>query len=205
MSSVDVAIRVPWPAGRARPRRPARRRVNDDLQRAGIGAWSWTLFCIGLAVIAWELPFFEPSCGMSQPALALPSARHGGDLELGPIITVDASSVTLDGRRSATPGEIRARGLDALTELQADLATLHRNWDLLHPREPFPGSVILSASPDVDWAVLQSVLLAAALAEYPDVQFAVWPEERASPPFDWARFEALGEETGPVVCREPSP
>lgn len=60
------------------------------------------------------------------------------DLELGPNLRIDRDGrVTLDSRLMSEPDR-----------LAADLAILRRNWELLHPWNPFSGSITLWADPD---------------------------------------------------------
>ncbi len=192
LSVVDAPIQVPWPAGRPRPRHRARRRVRSDLRPAGIQGWGWALTCVMLVIIAWQLPFYRPPEGGGHAFMNIPYAENGVDLELAPYLVVDARGVTLDGRRMATTDDIRARGVDALPQLDEDLRTMHRNWSILHPRDPFPGTVLVVAPPDTDWSILHPVLMTAALADYPNVSFVVDAAPR-EPPFAWSRFAPRAE------------
>jgi hypothetical protein len=190
LPTVDAPIHLAWPAGRPRPRHRPRRRVRSDLRHAGISAWGWTLFCVTLAIIAWQLPFYRPPTGdFGRDWLDVPHAHHGVDLELGPSVVIDAAGVTLDGRRMATTDEILAHGVDALLPLETDLETMHRNWSILHPRDPFPGTVLIVAPPDTRWAILHPVLMRTALADYPNASFVV-DAEPVEPSFEWSRFES---------------
>lgn len=109
-----------------------------------------------------------------RPNLVMPVAAHTVDLEIAPIIAIDASVVTLDGRRMADTTTLGATAqLDRIEPLIQDLDTMRRNWSVLHPREPFSGAVILQADQAVDFRVVKKVMFAAAQAGYTNVSFAV--------------------------------
>jgi biopolymer transport protein ExbD len=109
-----------------------------------------------------------------RPNLVMPSASNAVDLELAPIVAIDARVVTLDGRRMAdTPTLASAAGLERIEQLVNDLETMHRNWSILHPRDPFPGTVIIQADRDIDFRVVKKVMFSAAQAGYSNISFAV--------------------------------
>lgn len=109
-----------------------------------------------------------------RPNLVMPQASNAVDLELAPIVAIDARVVTLDGRRMAdTPTLASTAGLERIDALVNDLETMHRNWSILHPRDPFPGTVIIQADRDVDMRVVKKVMFSAAQAGYANISFAV--------------------------------
>jgi biopolymer transport protein ExbD len=82
--------------------------------------------------------------------------------------------VTLDGRRMADTQTLAASaGLERIEQLVQDLETLRRNWNILHPREPFPGTVIIQADRAIDFRVIKKVMFSAAQAGYSNISFAV--------------------------------
>jgi biopolymer transport protein ExbD len=82
--------------------------------------------------------------------------------------------VTLDGRRMAdTPTLTATAGVERIEPLIQDLETLQRNWNILHPREPFPGTVIIQADREIDFRVIKKVMFSAAQAGYTNISFAV--------------------------------
>lgn len=180
--STDAAIPgfAPWPPPAPRRRSLARRRGRGGLSQAGIERWGATLFVVALCVIAWELPFFEASgevgCGCAHHVVDIPFAENASDLELAPILVIDHGEARLDGRRLSTAG--------ALTEA---LATMRRNWSVLHPREPFPGTIMVQAARDEAWSAIGPLLVTAAIAGYPHISFVV-RSEGSGAAFDWARF-----------------
>lgn len=110
----------------------------------------------------------------ARPNLVVPTAIHGRDLELSPIITIDERSLTLDGRRMADTATIAATvGVERIEPLVQDLRTLERNWSVLHPTEPFPGTVVIQADRATDFRVIKSVMFSAAQAGYTNLSFAV--------------------------------
>ena len=134
-----------------------------------------------LCILVWELPFFRAkgeACGCALRDYELPRARHGADLELAPMLTVSrAGAPRLDGRRIGDE-EQRVR----------DLETLRRNWDLLHPSEPFPASLMLAADRTTRWGTLRPLLAAAARAGYARPQLVVEVDEVDEGALDWDRF-----------------
>jgi biopolymer transport protein ExbD len=102
-----------------------------------------------------------------RAGLTMPSATNAVELELAPI-------VTLDGRRMADTQTLAASaGLERIEQLVQDLETLRRNWNILHPREPFPGTVIIQADRAIDFRVIKKIMFSAAQAGYSNISFAV--------------------------------
>jgi biopolymer transport protein ExbD len=109
-----------------------------------------------------------------QPNLKMPDAKHVVDLEIHPIIAINPDVITLDGRRMA---DTRTLAAEARVERQEgliqDLETLKRNWSILHPSEPFAGTVILQADKSIDFRVIKKVMFSCAQAGYANISFAV--------------------------------
>ncbi|MDW8246392.1 MAG: biopolymer transporter ExbD [Sandaracinaceae bacterium] len=109
-----------------------------------------------------------------RAGLTMPNARNVDELKLAPIVQIDARAVTLDGRRMAdTPTLASNPALERIEPLVQDLETMRRNWNILHPRDPFPGTVILQADRAIDFRVIKKVMFSAAQAGYVNVSFAV--------------------------------
>ena len=109
-----------------------------------------------------------------QPTITMPQATNAVDLEIAPIISIDSRVVALDGRRMADTQTLAGNAqLDRIDQLVQDLETLKRNWNILHPSEPFPGTVILQADQAIDFRVIKKVMFSAAQAGYTNVSFAV--------------------------------
>lgn len=106
--------------------------------------------------------------------LRVPQAEHTQPLEPAPVLSVDASTVVLDGRRVADTTSLaadpRVERIEPLIEL---LETLKRNWSVLHPRDEFPGALTVQADMSIDYRVIKKLMFAAAQAGYPNVRFAV--------------------------------
>jgi len=109
-----------------------------------------------------------------QPNLKMPDAKNAVDLEIHPIVAINPDVVTLDGRRMADTPTLAA---DARVERQEnlinDLETLKRNWAILHPSEPFAGTVILQADRSIDFRVIKKIMFSCAQAGYSNISFAV--------------------------------
>jgi biopolymer transport protein ExbD len=109
-----------------------------------------------------------------RPNLVMPEARNVIDLEISPIIAIDPQVVTLDNRRMADTQSLASNAqLERIEQLVQDLETLRRNWTVLHPRDPFTGTVVLQADRNVDFRVVKKVMFSAAQAGYTNVSFAV--------------------------------
>ncbi len=134
------------------------------------------LLDILLIVVVMLLMVFSASGEVYPSALdlELPRARHGDDLQMAPIIRIDGAQVTLDGHSVADTNALlstsRVQRIDALVE---GLATARRNWGMLHPREPFPGRVMLEADRKVDFRAVRKVLFSAAQAGCSNVSLVV--------------------------------
>ena len=109
-----------------------------------------------------------------QPNLKMPDARHVVDLEIQPIIAINPDVITLDGRRMADTRTLAAEAqVERMEQLIQDLDTLKRNWSILHPSEPFAGTVILQADKSIDFRVIKKVMFSCAQAGYANISFAV--------------------------------
>ena len=109
-----------------------------------------------------------------RPNLVMPPAANTEAIEIAPIVAIDPQVVTLDNRRMADTETLASNpNLERIEQLVTDLETMRRNWSVLHPREPFAGTVILQADEDVDFRVIKKVMFSAAQAGYTNVSFAV--------------------------------
>lgn len=109
-----------------------------------------------------------------RAGLTMPSATNVVELELAPIIQIDSRVITFDGRRVAdTQTLLQNPENERIEPLIRDLETVRTNWNALHPREPFAGTVIVQADLAIDFRVIKKVMNAAAAAGYPNISFAV--------------------------------
>lgn len=107
-------------------------------------------------------------------ATDLPDAEHGYDLEIAPVVSVDARVVTVDGLRVAdTPSLLSDARIERIDALVTNLEHTRSNWELLHPNEPFPGRVVLQIDRTVDYRAVRKVLFSASQAGYGDLDLAV--------------------------------
>lgn len=113
---------------------------------------------------------------LSTPAsVTMPVAVEAASLdELAPVIVIDRDVVTLEGRRVADTHALEAEAeRQRIEPLVADLAQLASSWQLVHPGQAFPRTVILQADRDTDMRVVKSVMFSVAQAGYADVRLAV--------------------------------
>ena len=113
---------------------------------------------------------------LSTPAtITMPDAHNAAVLgELAPIIVIDQRVVTLDGRRMADTQTLAATAaVERIEQLIQDLEQTRRNWSIIHPREPFPGTVIIQADREIDFRVVKKVMFSVAQAGYVNISFAV--------------------------------
>lgn len=109
-----------------------------------------------------------------QPNLRMPDASNVVTLEISPVIAINPQVVTLDGRRMADTTSLAASPqVERIEQLVQDLETLKRNWSILHPAQPFPGTVIIQADRSIDFRVIKKVMFSAAQAGYANISFAV--------------------------------
>lgn len=109
-----------------------------------------------------------------QPNLKMPKASNVVDLEVAPVIAINPTVMTLDGRRMAdTQTLAQDAEVERIEQLVQDLETMKRNWSVLHPQEPFPGQVIIQADKGIDYRVIKKVMFSAAQAGYANISFAV--------------------------------
>jgi biopolymer transport protein ExbD len=109
-----------------------------------------------------------------QPNLKMPDAKNVVDLEPHAVIAINPDVVTLDGRRIADTRTLAADArVERMEQMIQELETLKHNWTILHPSEPFSGTVILQGDRSVDFRVIKKVMFSCAQAGYANVSFAV--------------------------------
>jgi biopolymer transport protein ExbD len=109
-----------------------------------------------------------------QPNLRMPDATNTIELEIAPIIAINPQVMTLDGRRMADTASLAQNpAMERIEQLVQDLETLKRNWAILHPNQPFPGTVIIQADQGIDFRVIKKAMFSAAQAGYANISFAV--------------------------------
>jgi biopolymer transport protein ExbD len=109
-----------------------------------------------------------------QPNLKMPDAKNVVDLEVQPVIAINPDVITLDGRRMADTRTLaQDPKVERMEQLIQDLETLKRNWSILHPTEPFSGTIILQADKAIDFRVVKKVMFSCAQAGYANISFAV--------------------------------
>lgn len=114
-----------------------------------------------------------------QRNVHMPEAANVSTLEPCPIVAISPEVVTLDGRRMVdTPTLAANAALERIDQLVQELETQRRNWGILHPRQPFPGTVVIQADRNIDFRVVKKVMFSAAQAGYANISFAVHRRER---------------------------
>lgn len=109
-----------------------------------------------------------------QATIRLPSADHTTQLEMSPVISIDAAVVTLDGRRIVdSPSLLASADVARIEPLVEALELKKRQWAMLHPGQENPGIVIFSVDQRVDFRVLKKVMISVAAAGYIHISFAV--------------------------------
>lgn len=109
-----------------------------------------------------------------QATIHLPSADNTTQLEMSPVVSIDATVVTLDGRRIVDYPSLMTNGdasrIEALVEA---LELKKRQWEMLHPGQENPGIVIFSVDRDVDFRAMKKVMISVASAGFIHISFAV--------------------------------
>ncbi len=114
-----------------------------------------------------------------QPTIKMPDADNTEQIEISPIVAIDARVITLDGSRVAdTQTQGQSAQVDRIEPLIQGLEAEKRKWETIHPSEPFAGQVIVQADRNIDFRVVKKVMFSAAAAGYGNVSFAVNQRER---------------------------
>ena len=168
-SSLELLRYPSWP--RVLGRR--RRRVAWP---AGLVPYASSALTISaLVVVLYLAPLFRSSgsAGRDLPWMhTVPIAENGVDLELGPLVVLDASGLSLDEHALASVAELDAAATP-LPALRDALAALDRQWSILHPRDPFPGTLLVAGDADVPYARVRRVITTSALTRYTRISFIV--------------------------------
>ena len=131
-------------------------------------------FLIVLVVFLLSTMGQEVVSAAQSDQLTLPDATNTEQIEEAPVIAISRSVVLLDSRRVAdTTSLAQDATLERIEQLVQELETLKRNWTILHPRQPFLGTVIIMADQSVDYRVIKKVMFSAAQAGYANISFAV--------------------------------
>ncbi len=131
-------------------------------------------FLIVLVVFLLSTSGKEVVSSAQSDQLQLPDAANAVDLEEAPVIAISQSVVLLDSRRVADTNSLAQDAtLERIEQLVQELETLKRNWSILHPRQDFPGTVIIMADRGIDYRVIKKVMFSAAQAGYANISFAV--------------------------------
>lgn len=145
-------------------------------QVAGTGSWTAAVAVALLGALAWwgtrarahdaANPLSSSRDGVVAWPLSarVPEVATCGELSAAPVLEIDARApgeAVLDGRR-----------LDGAM-LAQDLETLRRNWRMLHPNRPFPGTLLIVADRSIRPAALVPWLEVAHRAEYRDARRVV--------------------------------
>lgn len=111
-----------------------------------------------------------------QRDLELPEATQTFELERAPIIAISRSTVTLDGRFiadvEALLSEEASEGL-RIPKMVEELDVLRRNWQVVHPNDPFKGTIVLQSDKEADFKVIKRCMLSAGEAGYTNLNLAV--------------------------------
>lgn len=109
-----------------------------------------------------------------REGLVLPEGANVDMLEEAPIIAISQNVVMLGGERMADTRQLaESPTLDRIEQLVQALENMRRNWGILHPRQPFQGTVIIMADRGIDYRVVKKVMFSAAQAGYANISFAV--------------------------------
>jgi biopolymer transport protein ExbD len=107
----------------------------------------------------------------------LPPAVNVGDILDAPIVDVRADSVVLNGVLVTSPGELSSFSVNGhvtrLDGLFNALKQKHETAKMLQPGKDPPTHVILAIDGDVPASVVKSVVMTAARAGYPSIDFMV--------------------------------
>lgn len=127
-----------------------------------------------IVLVVFLIMNFATAGAQPNAAITMPSAANTETLEVAPVIAIDGRVVTVDGVRVADTQTLNMdTSLERIEGLYTHLEQSRENWSVLHPREAFPGAVIIQADVRVDFRVIKKVMYTAAQAGLLDVSFAV--------------------------------
>lgn len=109
-----------------------------------------------------------------QASIDMPKAENTEQIELSPVIAIDARVIALDGERVAdTATQAMSPDVDRIEPLIQGLEAEREAWTSIHAAEEFPGQVIIQADRAIDFRVIKKVMFSASLAGYGNISFAV--------------------------------
>lgn len=164
-----------------------RKRLRRGRRPVSASVATWPLIWILVFLVFPMLATWVPLPVRPPMYVNLPSATHGEELVIAPVLRVRPDgSVTLDGRLvSLEPSTEEGPGV---AHLDAVLGTLRRNWSVLHPDRSFVGEILVIAPRSTEWGALRPALRICAAAGYPHIGFVI----RLDPPMVGGAFGSLG-------------
>ena len=109
-----------------------------------------------------------------QATIRLPDAINVTQLEISPVVSIDANVITVDGQRiTDVPSLTTSSDATRIEALVEALETKKRNWGILNPGREFPGIVIFSVDQHIDFRVMKKAMISAAAAGFIHISFAV--------------------------------
>lgn len=126
-----------------------------------------------LTVVVFLLMSFSAE-GQIPLTTELPGAANGAELESAPVVSVDPSVITVDGRRVADSATLMSSArTEPIDPLVAELRTVRRSWEILHPHQPFTGRAVVQIDRSMDYRVVRKVLASLGQAGFAELDLAV--------------------------------
>ncbi len=116
-----------------------------------------------------------------QKDIKLPDARHGQQIEVAPVIAINATQVVISGQRVAEVQELEKDPSQIIAPLADKLRDEKKRWDFIHQNDGdreknWKGEVNVQADVKIPFRVLRRVMASAAEAGYGNVNFATLEE-----------------------------
>ena len=116
-----------------------------------------------------------------QKDIRLPDARHGQQIEVAPVIAINATQVVISGQKVADVPELEKDPSQIIAPLTDKLRDEKKRWDFIHQNDRdreknWKGEVNVQADVKVPFRVVRRVLASAAEAGYGNINFAAMEE-----------------------------
>ncbi len=116
-----------------------------------------------------------------QKDIKLPDARHGQQIEVAPVVAIDATQVVVSGQKVADVPELGKDAGAVIPPLVEKLRDEKKRWDFIHQNDRdreknWKGEVNVQADVKVPFRVVRLVMASAAEAGYGNVNFAALEE-----------------------------
>ena len=105
--------------------------------------------------------------------IVLPKASVELQREQAPALDITEESITVEGFKVGDTDDVRSDPDLRIPMLTDKLQELRKVEEMMHPGQPFKGTLIINSHKDIDFKVLRKVMFASADAGYTNINYAV--------------------------------